>query len=60
MLVMLAIDPGWENLFLAGAATFVDAHAARCSALCSPVHRHERRHAGRARTPACFVAEQNR
>jgi hypothetical protein len=46
--------------FLAGAAAFVDARAARCSAPCLPVRRHERWHAGHARTPTCVNTEQSR
>jgi hypothetical protein len=60
MLVMPAIEPGWERLFLAGVATFVNARAAHCPAPCPPARRHEHRHAGRARTPACVAAEQSR
>jgi hypothetical protein len=57
MLVMPAIEPGWERSFLAGVAAFVDARAARYPAPCPLVRRHERRHAGRARTTACVTAE---
>jgi hypothetical protein len=60
MLVKPAIEPGWERSFLAGVAAFVDARAARCSTLCPPVRRQERRHAGRERTPVCVAVEKSR
>jgi hypothetical protein len=56
MLVRPGFEPGWERSFLAGATAFVDARVARCSTLCPSVRRHERRHAGCARTPACVAA----